>query len=149
MKFYQIAFFFIISLGLWAEPNLDQSVDEILNHTRLSRIPSVIAELEARSHLKVEAGDFMSARDDLKKAILLKQSLGMKETEGNAQLLFQMAKLEKKLGHSCEAVHYTSLANQIVKRVGIRNEALLAKLGSREQARGKWETCEEVSWLQE
>lgn len=148
MKFYQIALFFIISIGLWADPSLDQSVDEILNHTRLSRIPLVIAELETRSQHKMETGDLVSARDDLKKAILLKQSIGMKETEGNAHLLFQMAKLETKLGHSCEALHYTSLANQIVKRVGIRSESLVLSKG-KETTVKKSETCEEVSWLQE
>lgn len=148
MKFYQIALFFIISMGLWADPSLDQSVDEILNQTRLSRIPLVIAELETRSQHKMETGDLVSARDDLKKAILLKQSIGMKETEGNAQLLFQMAKLETRLGHSCEALHYTSLANQIVKRVGIRSESLVQAKGKETGSR-KWETCEEVSWLQE
>lgn len=150
MKSYHFALFFIISIGLWAEPQLDQSVEEILVHTRLSRIPMVIAELEERSAKKMESGDFLSARDDLKKAILLKQSIGMKDTEGNAHLLFQMAKLETKLGHSCEALHYSSLANQIVKRVGIRSDSYtLAQWNGKEVSPRKWETCQEVSWLQE
>lgn len=148
MKFYHFALFFIISMGLWADQNLDQSVEEILSHTRLSRIPLVIAELEARSVQKMESGELLAARDDLKKAILLKQSIGMKESEGNAQLLFQMAKLEQKLGHRCEALHYSSLAKQIVRRVGVRSD-VIAKSTKSEQRTGTWETCEEVSWLQD
>ncbi|XDD47585.1 hypothetical protein AB3N60_05740 [Leptospira sp. WS39.C2] len=148
MKSYHFALFFIISLGLWADPILDESVEGILNHTRLSRIPTVISLLEERSHEKILTGDYLSAKEDLKKAILLKQSIGMKESEGNAQLLFQMADLETKLGHSCEALHYTALAKQIVRKVSIRQELTQVSI-KQGQGGGKWETCEEVSWLQD
>ncbi|EOQ88525.1 hypothetical protein LEP1GSC202_2334 [Leptospira yanagawae serovar Saopaulo str. Sao Paulo = ATCC 700523] len=150
MKTTYFALFLIISSGLWAEPSLDQSVAEILDQTRLSRIPTVISQLEERSHKKVESGDFLGAREDLKKAILLKQSIGMKESEGNAQLLFQMANLETKLGHSCEALHYTSLAKQIVKKVSLRSEfTQISQNRGGSAGVGKWESCEEVSWLQD
>ncbi|TGL72199.1 LEPBI_I1174 family sigma 54-regulated protein [Leptospira jelokensis] len=148
MKITYFALFLIISSGLVAEPSLDQSVSEILDQTRLSRIPTVITQLEERSQKKVESGDYTGAREDLKKAILLKQSIGMKESEGNAQLLFQMANLETKLGHSCDALHYTSLAKQIVKKVSLRSDD--SKISqNRGGSIGKWESCEEISWLQE
>ncbi|TGL54142.1 hypothetical protein EHQ59_08080 [Leptospira kemamanensis] len=148
MKITHFALFFIISHGLWADTSLDQTVSEILEQTRLSRIPAVISQLEERSSQKVKTGDYLSAREDLKKAILLKQSIGMKDSEGNAQLLFQMANLETKLGHSCEALHYSSLAKQIVRKVNLRGEISSSTL-NRGQTAGKWESCEEVSWLQD
>ncbi|TGM53817.1 LEPBI_I1174 family sigma 54-regulated protein [Leptospira vanthielii] len=145
---YQIAILFIISIGLQANPLLDESADDILRATRLSRIPSVIANLEERAIQKMETNDLLSAREDLKKAIQLKHAIGMKESEGNAGLLLQISKLESRLGNRCEANQYSHLAKRIALRIGVNLGAVALDRAVVPDNR-KPEGCIEVSWLKE
>ncbi|EKJ85123.1 LEPBI_I1174 family sigma 54-regulated protein [Leptospira meyeri] len=145
---YQIAILFIISFGLYANPLLDESADDILRSTRLSRIPSVILSLEERAIVKMESNDLLSAREDLKKAIQLKHAIGMKESEGNAGLLLQISKLESRLGNRCEANQYSHLAKRIALRIGVNLGAVAFDRAAMPDNR-KPDGCVEVSWLKE
>ncbi|TGL43955.1 hypothetical protein EHQ55_18110 [Leptospira meyeri] len=145
---YQIAILFIISFGLYANPLLDESADDILRSTRLSRIPSVILSLEERAIVKMESNDLLSAREDLKKAIQLKHAIGMKESEGNAGLLLQISKLESRLGNRCEANQYSHLAKRIALRIGVNLGAVAFDRVAMPDNR-KPDGCVEVSWLKE
>ncbi|PJZ85531.1 LEPBI_I1174 family sigma 54-regulated protein [Leptospira harrisiae] len=145
---YQIAILFIISFGLHANPILEDSAEDILRSTRLSRIPSVIVSLEERAIVKMESNDLLSAREDLKKAIQLKHAIGMKESEGNASLLLQISKLESRLGNRCEANQYSHLAKRIALRIGVNLGAVAFERPVVPDNR-KPDGCVEVSWLKE
>ncbi|PJZ44048.1 LEPBI_I1174 family sigma 54-regulated protein [Leptospira brenneri] len=148
MTKYQTAILFIISFGLHANPIFEESAEDILRNTRLSRIPSVITGLEERAIQKMESNDLISAREDLKKAIQLKHAIGMKESEGNASLLLQISKLESRLGNRCEANQYSHLAKRIALRIGLNLGAVALDRAVVPDSR-KPEGCLEVSWLKE
>lgn len=143
MKIRHFAIFLFIFTGLSAETNLDLSTNEILDSHRITRIPQVILALEDRALKSVQAESYISARDDLKKAIQLKQAIGMKESEGNAKLLVHISKIESKLGNGCEAKQLSRLAKQIYLRIGMN----LGAVGMGELPAAP--SCSEVSWLKD
>lgn len=142
MKIWQIVAFLIMASGISAEANLDSTSKEILERVRLSRIPQVISALEDRAAKSLQSDLILNAREDLKKAIQLKQAIGMKESEGNAKLLERIASLEAKLGNGCEAKQLSKLARQIYLRIGMN-------LGAVSFDQKPAVTCSEVSWLKD
>ncbi|MDF3821137.1 hypothetical protein P3G55_14610 [Leptospira sp. 96542] len=142
----QFVFLFIISSGLFANPALDRPAEVILGETRLSRIPQVILSLEERAKLSADSNQFLAAREDLKKAIQLKQAIGMKDSEGNAKLLVNISKLESKLGNQCEAAQLSKLAKKIYIRLGLITGAVSLEQNETPKPR---EYCTEVSWIKE
>ncbi len=137
---------------LYANPILDQPADVILKETRLSRIPQMIQALEDKAKIYAENNKILEAREYLKKAIVLKDAIGMRESEGNAQLLTQISKLESKLGNQCEASQLSKLAKNIYRKIGVNFGAVTFEEPKQNQETNisAAKACgESVTWLKE
>ncbi|TGN11653.1 hypothetical protein [Leptospira ilyithenensis] len=123
LLFRMILYLFAVIIGglpsLYANPVLDKTAEEILHEVRLSRIPQIIEDLEEKAKHSMGANRFSEARDYLKKAIVLKSAIGMKDSEGNAELLTMISLIESKLGNQCEANQLSKLARKIYHRIGV------------------------------
>ncbi|GBF48612.1 hypothetical protein LPTSP4_01120 [Leptospira ryugenii] len=108
-----------ISFGIQASPIEDWTTDDILKEVRVSRIPQIIDLLEEKAKKAVQAEDYQSAKEYLKKALVLKHSIGMKHTEGSASILSKISHIETKLGNRCEASKLSSLAKRIYRQIGV------------------------------
>ena len=115
----QIALLLGVSLNLYAVPVEDKAIDEILNEVRLSRIPKIIEVLEEKGNKALQIDDLKNAKEYLRKALVLKQSIGMKDTEGSAGIITKISKIENKLGNNCEATKLSKLAKRIYRQIGV------------------------------
>jgi len=146
---------FVVIIGglpsLHANPLLEKTSEEILQEVRLSRIPQIIEDLEEKAKHSIGANRFSEARDYLKKAIVLKSAIGMKESEGNAELLTMISRIESKLGNQCEANQLSKLAKKIYHRIGLNFGAVsFEEKPAASPATVVAKNCgEKVSWLTE
>jgi hypothetical protein len=132
---------------LYASPAEDKTPDEILNEVRISRIPKIIEILEEKGMQALELEKFSEAKEFFQKALILRQAIGMKHTEGSAHILTKISSIESRLGNQCEASKLSKLAKRIYRQIGVNIGAVRI-----EEAPPKAERvacAETIGWLRD
>ncbi len=151
MKFLHLTVSFVLYCNivsvLYAEPIENKSHEEILNDTRLSRIPQIIELIEQKGRQALEQGTFVEAKSLFQKSYLLRQAIGMRETEGGAKVLHQISYIEQKMGNQCEASKLSRLAKRIYRQIGVNIGAVEFESQPSKIAQS---TCaDRISWASE
>ncbi len=118
-SFLLSAAFLLIMPALYAVPIEDKSSDEILSEVRISRIPKIIEILEEKGLRALDLENYNDAKEFLQKSLVLRNAIGMKQTEGSAQILAKVSSIESKLGNQCEATKLGRLAKRIYRQIGV------------------------------
>ncbi|TGL56638.1 tetratricopeptide repeat protein [Leptospira ognonensis] len=147
-RFYSFFALFLTALPiLYAVPVEDKTSDEILSEVRISRIPKIIEVLEEMGLRAYEMEQLKEAKIHFQKALVLRQAIGMKQTEGSAHILTKVSAIESKLGNRCEASKLQRLAIRIYRQMGVNFGAVRLE---EEPVKVSHLACAEtISWLRD
>jgi hypothetical protein len=144
-----VAIFLYTVPFLYAIPVEEKTSDEILKEVRLSRIPQIIETLEEKGTRALEAERFPEAKAHFQKALVLKHAIGMKHTEGSAQILAKVSKIENKLGNHCEATKLSKLAQRIYRQIGLNFGAVSFEEVQKPKEAAQVTCVETITWLKD
>jgi len=142
---FYIAIFLVCLPILYATPVEDKSSEAILSEVRISRIPKIIELLEEKGTKALEAEKFQDARGYFQKALILRNAIGMKQTEGSAHILTKVSSIESKLGNQCEASKLSLLAKRIYRQIGVNMGAV--RLEEQPTKAPQFACAENIGWL--